>query len=93
MPHIHCPNCNYTGPATGKPRGCLPWFGCLGLFLIAPIFWPLFIIAFIMPLFLIFGPQKPICPECTYEWVSIALEPETENDDQKMIDEALRKFK
>lgn len=63
---IKCPNCQYEGKAKIKGAGCGLWLLFLVLFFISFLFWPLFIVAGIMFLWLLLKPADQICPKCKY---------------------------
>jgi len=63
---IKCPNCHYEGKAQIKGSGCGLWLLFLVLFFISFLFWPLFIVAGIMFLWLLLKPADQICPKCKY---------------------------
>ncbi|WP_027355107.1 LITAF-like zinc ribbon domain-containing protein [Desulfosarcina sp. BuS5] len=63
---IKCPNCQYEGKAQIKGSGCGLWLVFLVLFSISFLFWPLFIVAGIMFLWLLLKPADQICPKCKY---------------------------
>ena len=63
---IRCPNCGYEGRAQIKGSGCGLWLLFLALFLVSFLFWPLFIVAGIMFLWLLFKPADQICPKCKF---------------------------
>lgn len=63
---IKCPNCQYEGKAKIKGSGCGLWLLFLVLFFISFLFWPLFIVAGIMFLWLLLKPADQICPKCNY---------------------------
>lgn len=64
---IRCPNCNYEGKAQIQGTGCGLWLIFLGLFLISFLIWPLFLVAGLMFIWLVFKPAKQICPQCKFE--------------------------
>jgi hypothetical protein len=64
---IKCPNCNYEGKASVQGSGCGLWLLFLVLFFVSFLIWPLFIVAAIMFLWLIFKQAKQICPNCKFE--------------------------
>jgi hypothetical protein len=63
---ITCPNCTFDGKAKAKGTGCGLWllFGVLVLLSFA--FWPLFIAAGPMFLWLLLKPADQICPRCKF---------------------------
>lgn len=65
--NIECPNCKYTGRAKLVGPGCGAWFAFLIILIISFYFWPLFLVAGLMLLWLIFQPAKQICPKCKFQ--------------------------
>ena len=61
---IHCPNCNYEGRAKIKGTGCIAWLVWLGIVIVSFFFPPLFIVAGLVFLVLLFKPAQQICPVC-----------------------------
>lgn len=66
FPKIRCPNCNYEGNPRYKGTGCGPWILLLGLFLVSFLFWPLFVVVFVMFIWLFLKPSQRICPKCKF---------------------------
>ena len=63
---IRCPNCGFEGKAQVRGTGCGLWLIFLALVLVAFLFWPLFIVAGIMFLWLVLKPADQICPKCKF---------------------------
>ena len=63
---IRCPNCQYQGKAQLKGAGCGLWLLFLSVFFISFLFFPLFIVAGLMFLWLLLKPAEQICPKCKY---------------------------
>lgn len=64
---IHCPNCNYEGKARMKGSGCGLGLLWLVLVFVSFAFWPLFIAAGLMLMWLVFKPADQVCPKCGWE--------------------------
>ncbi len=63
---IRCTNCGYEGKASVQGTGCGWWLALLTVFIVAFLFWPLFIVAVLMFLWLVFKPANQICPKCKF---------------------------
>ena len=61
---VRCPNCGYEGKARIKGSGCGLWILFLAVFLLSFLFWPLFLIAGLMFIWVLLKPAKQICPKC-----------------------------
>lgn len=65
---IKCPNCGYSGkPKRRKNRGSMLTTALLilgGFF-----FWPLWVLAFIAVIWLVFEKREALCPRCDWQHV------------------------
>ena len=64
---VKCPNCGYEGKAMIKGAGCGMWLVFLALLVASFVFWPLFIVAGLMFLWLAFKPADQVCPKCKWD--------------------------
>lgn len=63
---IKCPNCGYEGKAQVNGSGCGLWLMFLVVFFISFLFWPLFIVAGIMFIWVLLKPADQVCPTCKF---------------------------
>jgi len=63
---VRCPNCIFEGRARVKGTGCGLWIVFLALFFVSFLFWPLFLVVFVMFLWLVFKPAAHVCAKCGF---------------------------
>ncbi|MCP4568368.1 MAG: hypothetical protein GY841_12390 [FCB group bacterium] len=63
---IHCNNCGYEGKAKLQSKGAGGAFGLIILLIVGFFFWPAFIAAFGVLVFLVVRPADQVCPKCKF---------------------------
>lgn len=64
---IRCPNCNYEGKAKIVGNSAVSIVIFISILLLSFIFWPLFIVSFIMFIAMVVKPAAQICPKCKWQ--------------------------